>query len=115
MLVLVIGLKRKIDYANNIIKSYIKNPPKDWYTGILADCDILDWGFYQGELKATDNVQGADFEIHLTKAGQVEFDLISMIPEDAVAGIFRKDLFEIINAEETPVYLNEHSYIMLSK
>ena len=79
-----------IDFNNG------KNPPKDWYTGILADCDILDWGFYQGELKATDNVQGAEFEIHLTKAGQVEFDLISMIPEDAVAGIFRKDLFDAL-------------------
>jgi len=33
-----IGLKRKIDYANNIIKSYIKNPPKDWKKHVLQ-CD----------------------------------------------------------------------------
>jgi len=44
----------------------------------LADCDWLDWAFYQGELTATDDIQGADFEIHLTKAGSVEFDLISI-------------------------------------
>ena len=73
-----------------------KNPPKDWYHGIIADCDFLDWEFYQGELTATDDIQGADFEIHLTKAGSVEFDLISMIPDDAVAGIFRKDLFNAL-------------------
>lgn len=79
-----------IDFNNG------KKPAKDWYSGILADCDWLDWAFYQGELTATDDIQGADFEIHLTKAGSVEFDLISMIPEDAVAGIFRKDLFNAL-------------------
>ena len=73
-----------------------KNPPKDWYHGILADCDMLDWAFYQGELTATEDIQNGVFEIHLTKAGSVEFDLISMIPEDAVAGIFRKDLFNAL-------------------
>ena len=73
-----------------------KNPPKDWFTGILADCDFLDWEFYKGELIANEDIQGADFEIHLTKEGSVEFDLISMIPEDAVAGIFRKDLFNAL-------------------
>ena len=80
-----------IDYNNG------KNPPKDWYTGtILADCDMLDWEFYKGELTANEDIQGGEFEIHLTKAGSVEFDLISMIPEDAVAGIFRKDLFNAL-------------------
>ena len=80
-----------IDFNNG------KNPPKDWYTGtILADCDMLDWEFYKGELTANEDIQGCEFEIHLTKAGSVEFDLISMIPEDAVAGIFRKDLFNAL-------------------
>ena len=79
-----------IDFNNG------KNPAKDWYSGILADCDFLDWAFYKGELTASENIQGANFEIHLTKAGTVEFDLISMIPEDAVAGIFRKDLFDAL-------------------
>ena len=62
----------------------------------MANCDFLDWAFYQGELTANEDIQGANFEIHLTKAGSVEFDLISMIPEDAVAGIFRKDLFNAL-------------------
>ena len=79
-----------IDFKNG------KNPPKDWYTGIIADCDFLDWEFYKGELIANEDIQGADFEMHLTKEGSVEFDLISMMPEDAVAGIFRKDLFNAL-------------------
>ena len=79
-----------IDFKNG------KNPPKDWFTSILADCDFLDWDFYKGELIANEDIQGADFEIHLTKEGSVEFDLISMIPEDAVAGIYRKDLFNAL-------------------
>ena len=79
-----------IDFNNG------KNPPKDWWAGILADCDMLDWALYKGELTALDDIQGADFEIHLTKKGSVEFDLISMIPEDAVAGLFRKDLFDAL-------------------
>ena len=79
-----------IDFNNG------KNPPKDWYTGIIADCDMLDWALYKGELTANDDIQGADFEIVLTKKGSVEFDLISMIPEDAIAGIFRKDLFNAL-------------------
>ena len=85
-------------YAETIIDfNNGKNPPKDWYTGtILADCDMLDWEFYKGELTANEDIQGGEFEIHLTKAGSVEFDLISMIPEDAVAGIFRKDLFNAL-------------------
>ena len=79
-----------IDFNNG------KNPPKDWYTGIIADCDMLDWALYKGELTANDDIQGADFEIVLTKKGSVEFDLISMIPEDAIAGLFRKDLFNAL-------------------
>ena len=79
-----------IDFNNG------KNPPKDWYTGIIADCDMLDWALYKGELTANDDIQGADFEIILTKKGSVEFDLISMIPEDAIAGLFRKDLFNAL-------------------
>ncbi|MBR1639174.1 MAG: carbohydrate binding domain-containing protein [Treponema sp.] len=74
----------------------IKRRPKEWYDTITVNCDIMEWQKYETELTAADDVQGADFEICLTKAGCIEFDLISMIPEDAVAGIFRKDLFEAL-------------------
>lgn len=56
-----------------------------------------EWVKYEASLKALDDVRGADFVIRLDAAGVVEFDLISMIPEDAVAGVFRKDLFDALN------------------
>lgn len=54
------------------------------------------WKRHEVELIATETVQGARFSISLTAPGIVEFDFISMMPEDAVAGIFRKDLFELL-------------------
>lgn len=79
-----------IDFDNG------KNPPKEWMDTINVTCDTKEWKQYNAELTADDSVQGALFEIALTNAGSVEFDLISMIPEDAVAGVFRKDLFEAL-------------------
>ncbi len=81
-----------------------KNPPKEWMDTIKVVCDTLDWQHYEAELTADDDIQGADFELHLTKAGIIEFDLISLIPEDAVAGVFRKDLFQALS-ELQPAFL----------
>ena len=88
----------EIDFNNS------KNHPKEWMDTIRVTCDTLEWQRYEGELTALDTVNGADFIISLTKAGCVEFDLISMIPEDAVAGIFRKDLFNAL-ADLKPGFL----------
>lgn len=59
-------------------------------------CRCNDWAKYEAVLTAEDDVAGAEFTIMLDDAGVVEFDLISMIPEDAVEGVFRKDLFEAL-------------------
>lgn len=72
------------------------NRPKEWMDTIKVTCDTMDWTFYEGELTAQEDVQGAQFEIRLSNKGCIEFDLISLIPEDAIAGIFRKDLFEAL-------------------
>lgn len=57
-----------------------------------------EWVKYQAELVAKDDVRGAKFIIRLDAAGIVEFDLVSMIPQDAVAGVFRKDLFQALDS-----------------
>lgn len=54
------------------------------------------WHRYEVVLTAEEDVLGAAFVISLTQKGIVEFDFISMMPADAVAGIFRKDLFELL-------------------
>ncbi len=56
-----------------------------------------EWVKYEMVLEASDDVRGADFVIKLDGEGIIEFDLISMIPGDAVMGIFRKDLFDALN------------------
>lgn len=56
-----------------------------------------EWVHYETMLTAAEDVRGAAFCIRLDDEGIVEFDLISMIPEDAVLGIFRKDLFDALN------------------
>lgn len=50
-------------------------------------CRCNDWIKYDAVLTADDDVAGAKFTIALDGAGVIEFDLISMIPEDAVKGI----------------------------
>lgn len=59
-------------------------------------CRYNDWIKYEVTITAEENVSGAIFSIVLEDSGVVEFDLISMMPEDAVAGIFRKDLFQAL-------------------
>ena len=61
-------------------------------------CREKDWIRYEALLTAQEDICGAAFEIILNGAGVIEFDLISMIPDDAVAGIFRKDLFDALKA-----------------
>jgi len=54
------------------------------------------WMKYEIELTAKEDIEKALFVISLEKAGIIEFDFISMIPEDAVAGVFRKDIFDML-------------------
>ncbi len=54
------------------------------------------WIRYEAYLEAREDVDGADFVLSLDGKGIVEFDFISMMPADAVAGVFRKDLFECL-------------------
>lgn len=54
------------------------------------------WIRYEAVLVSEEPVKAGQFMITLTKPGIVEFDLISMMPSDAAAGVFRKDLFDIL-------------------
>ncbi len=53
---------------------------------------------YELTLTGLEDVKGAVFVLCLDGLGIVEFDFISMFPGDAVEGIFRKDLFEKLEA-----------------
>lgn len=51
---------------------------------------------YELTIKAKEAVDGAIFLLTLSEAGIVELDFVSLFPMDAVAGVFRKDLFELL-------------------
>lgn len=54
------------------------------------------WNKYETVLIPEEDTNGAQFVTALIEPGIVEFDFFSMMPADAVAGIFRKDLFELL-------------------
>lgn len=56
------------------------------------------WERYELELCAGQEIRGGQFTVLLSQEGVVEFDWFSMIPEDAVMGIFRRDLAEMLKA-----------------
>ncbi|MCQ2494543.1 MAG: alpha-L-arabinofuranosidase [Lachnospiraceae bacterium] len=91
-------------YADVTVKFVAAKPEPDGYKQMVGDCEDKIWRKYETVLTAGNDIKGAQFEIHLTKAGIVEFDIVSMIPEDAVAGVFRKDLFKAL-ADLNPGFL----------
>ena len=58
---------------------------------------VCRWTKYMVDITADEDVRGADFVMTLDIPGTCDFDLFSMIPDDAVAGVFRKDLFEALS------------------
>ncbi|MBR2264300.1 MAG: alpha-L-arabinofuranosidase [Firmicutes bacterium] len=53
-----------------------------------------EWKQYVGMMSAQMDIVGGNFTVELLQAGTIDFDWFSLMPEDAVLGIFRKDLFE---------------------
>ena len=62
------------------------------------------WKNYSLTMKASASVDAASFHIILMSVGEVDFDCISMMPGDAVYGVFRKDLADLLK-EMQPGFL----------
>lgn len=54
------------------------------------------WNRYEAVLTAEADAENADFAVILDRPGTAEFDFISMMPCDAVDGVFRRDLVELL-------------------
>lgn len=76
--------------------SAIENAEKDEIRNTLAEVIIVpsDWKKYTVTLKAGQTMKKALFAMIFETAAQIDFDCISLFPEDAVCGLFRKDLVE---------------------
>lgn len=103
--------------GNVLSKAVVKFIPAqkeepDGTDAMLGNCEAKIWRKYEAELIISDSlfeneetkILGCRFEILLTKTGSVEFDRISLLPSDAVEGVFRKDLFEALR-ELNPGFL----------
>ena len=62
------------------------------------------WRRYQFTLKSKVALDRGDFAVTLVKSGTVHFDFFSMIPENAVLGVFRRDLVSYMK-ELQPAFL----------
>ncbi|MDO4563108.1 MAG: alpha-L-arabinofuranosidase C-terminal domain-containing protein [Clostridia bacterium] len=68
---------------------------------INASCVVTssvtqEWQKYTATLTAETDARYASFEILLQGSGSVDFDMISMMPDNAVCGVFRPDLVQLL-------------------
>ena len=64
----------------------------------LTDSLTSGWTKYEGVLTPSKTARHADFVIEVEGAGTASFDMVSCIPDDAVLGVFRKDLADKLKA-----------------
>lgn len=86
---------RSKSYKGNI-KAQVKLEGIEYTSAATENGVTVEWSEYTLYLKAAENVRHGEFILSLTEAGYVEFDFISLMPENAVLGVFRKDLAEIL-------------------
>lgn len=65
---------------------------------ISLEDDGKEWKQYFCTLQVSDDLEQASFVVSLDQAAVIAFDQFSMIPSDAVCGIFRRDLVEKLEA-----------------
>lgn len=63
-----------------------------------------EWTKYTFDMTASDAVRGAQLVVTADGTGTIDFDMISLFPDDAVMGIFRSDLAQLLK-ELNPGFL----------
>lgn len=99
---------RSVKFAGDFWLKVVKDGKEYGQTAICAKDYIEEtynfYKYYETTFTATEDVEKGEFVFALSEAGVVELDFISMMPEDAVEGVFRRDLFEKL-AELKPGFL----------
>ncbi|MEK4327048.1 alpha-L-arabinofuranosidase C-terminal domain-containing protein [Paenibacillus sp. FSL R7-0312] len=90
-------------YAGGIEVSVEKNSTV-MAQAVIASTVRGEWTRYTAQLSCSEPVSYGDFVIRLDTPGTVCFDFVSMIPSDAVLGLFRRDLVELLQ-EMKPGFL----------
>ncbi len=89
----------EISFYAKITDEPVKASVMIWKDGkVVVSVDVCmdskEWKKYQVTFSAMEDVHQGQFVVALDKEGMVCFDQFSMMPEDAVCGVFRKDLVE---------------------
>lgn len=89
---------RSVKYQGKVMVSIVKDGNVICEESVAIEAaDAFGWNKwvpYKLELCVEKDVQNAAFVVLLEHPGTMEFDHFSMMPDDAVCGIFRKDLAE---------------------
>ncbi len=59
-------------------------------------CVADGWIKYSGALVPTEDIDGGDFVLRLTQPGTALVDMVSCVSDDAVGGLFRRDIFDAL-------------------
>lgn len=86
---------RAKDYQGQI-EVLIEKDKKILASSVIAETVSDKWVRYQAKITGKEDCSYASVVIRLTCPGTVCFDFISMMPSDAVLGLFRRDLAELL-------------------
>lgn len=89
---------RMIDTPKSIKICVVSSDRKTTYLEALEPIKVnnREWKKYTTTIHAHMKIENALFAVLVMDKGSIAFDQFSMIPKDAVLGIFRKDLFEVL-------------------
>ena len=91
------------EYQGNI-EAQVKQQGKVYASALTTAGVQEEWTLYSLSLKSDEDVRNGEFVVYLTKAGKAEFDFFSLMPSDAVLGLFRPDLVQYLK-DITPGFL----------
>lgn len=89
-----VSLYARSDSYTGAVKVRSERDGKIGFIGTVTDSVTSNWKKYEVELTAENTVRHCDLIVELASPGEVSFDMISVMPGNAVRGFFRKDLVE---------------------
>jgi len=88
------------NYEGSFVVDLCKDGKSFGSTSISSDSYIDEkynfWRLYSSKVVSDADIDACDFVLSFDNTGIVELAYVSLIPGDAVAGVFRKDLFDLL-------------------
>ncbi|MCR5557309.1 MAG: carbohydrate binding domain-containing protein [Butyrivibrio sp.] len=92
-----ISFYAKTNSKNTVsISIYSKDKKSELISSNIIIIDSSDWKKYETTISTNDDIEEGIFVVTLCTQGEVCFDQFRMYPDDAVLGLFRKDLVDLL-------------------